>query len=210
MDDLTARLREALEMVDRSRAEAIFDEAVRRHSTLEVVEGAVVPALATMGEAWSAGKLALSQIYMGSRICEELVERVLPPMAAERRSQPRHAIVVLNDYHLLGKRIVLATMRASGFEILDYGRMEVDELVARIVKDKLEILLISVLMLPSALKVKDVRAALDSQGYKLRIAVGGAPFFFDPDLWREVGADAMGRNAADAVAIVSRWMKEMS
>ena len=43
----------------------------------------------------------------------------------------------------------------------------------------------------------------------MRVIVGGAPFLFDDKLWREVGADAMGRNAAEAVTLVSDWMREM-
>jgi methanogenic corrinoid protein MtbC1 len=39
--------------------------------------------------------------------------------------------------------------------------------------------------------------------------VGGAPFLFDNQLWQEVGADAMGNSAAEAVTIVERLMGEM-
>jgi methanogenic corrinoid protein MtbC1 len=39
--------------------------------------------------------------------------------------------------------------------------------------------------------------------------VGGAPFLFDDQLWQEVGADAMGSSAVEAVAIVERLMGEM-
>ena len=46
-------------------------------------------------------------------------------------------------------------------------------------------------------------------GVVVRVIVGGAPFLFDDKLWREVGADAMGRNAAEAVALVGGWMQEM-
>jgi len=152
--------------------------------------------------------VALSQIYMSSRICEDIVNHILPAASTERKSPPQLAIAVLSDYHTLGKRIVLAVMRASGFDVLDYGRMEVDELVDRVLADDVKILLISTLMLPSALKVKAVRAALDASGSRVRIAVGGAPFLFDSELWREVGADAMGRSAADAVTIIQRWNKE--
>ncbi|BCB26893.1 hypothetical protein SKTS_17790 [Sulfurimicrobium lacus] len=210
MDALTRDLREALESLDRPRIEALFQRAMLRYSPMEVAEGVIVPALEQLGAAWEAGTVALSQIYMSSRICEEMIERVLPPMAPERKGQPRQAIVVLSDYHMLGKRIVLAVMRASGFDILDYGRMNVGELVERVQSDNVKILLVSVLMLPAALKVKALRAALDAKGIEIRIAVGGAPFLFDPELWREVGADVMGRTAADAVAIVRRWMEEMA
>jgi methanogenic corrinoid protein MtbC1 len=205
LDELTSELYAALAALDRPRIEALFQDAVSHKGPMQAIEDLMVPALVQLGEEWDAGKIALSQIYMSSRICEDIVERMLPAMAEERKSYPRVAIVVLSDYHTLGKRIVLSVMRASGFDVLDYGRMDVEQLLERLLADDVKILLISVLMLPSALKVKTVRSALDARGIKVKIAVGGAPFLFDPELWREVGADAIGRNAADAVAIVQRW-----
>jgi methanogenic corrinoid protein MtbC1 len=65
------------------------------------------------------------------------------------------------------------------------------------------------LILPSALKVKEVCAQLKARGADVKVVVGGAPFLFDDQLWNEVGADAMGQSASDAVAIVERWMGEM-
>ena len=208
MNTLASELYVALVALDRPRIESLFQQAVSRTGPMQAVEELMVPSLIRLGEEWNAGKVALSQIYMSSRICEDIVKRILPATDAERKAPSQLAIVVLSDYHTLGKRIVLSVMRASGFEILDYGRMEVDELVERVLADDVKILLISVLMLPSALKVKAVRAALNARGSRMRIAVGGAPFLFDPELWREVGADAMGRSAADAVTIIRRWKED--
>jgi methanogenic corrinoid protein MtbC1 len=199
------RLRDALESCDRARVEPVLADAVRDLPPLEVVESLLVPVLARLGDDWCAGEVALSQIYLAGRICEDLVGRLLPAHVAGAATRPRQAIAVLDDYHLLGKRIVLSVLRASGIPVLDYGRMEVQPLVDRVVSDGIDHLLISVLMLPSALEVKAVRAALARRGHRVRIAVGGAPFLLDPELWREVGADATGRSAADAVTIVRRW-----
>lgn len=131
--------------------------------------------------------------------------------------------MVLEDYHLLGKRIVYSVLRAAGYQLKDYGQMNAEELVKRTWDDKIEILLISTLMLPSALKVKVVRENLDKleklektkphsgdnpgPHSNIKIIVGGAPFFFDTELYKEVGADAMGRSASDVPAIVSSLMK---
>jgi len=208
MDRVLDEFRTALESLDRVRAEALFQQELAKHAPMEVVERLVVPALEGIGRSWDDGSVALSQVYMSGRYCEELVERALPSSDPDRKHQPRSAIVVLNDYHLLGKRIVYSLLRASGFELFDYGQMNVDPLVERVIEDQIKVLLISVLMLPSALKIRQVRDALEGRGYSVRIAVGGAPFLFDPELWREVGADAMGHNAADALAIVERWMGE--
>lgn len=210
MQNSVQSFREALESLDRIQAEELFQQALSGGSAIEVVEQFIVPALEQIGQRWNAGHIALSQIYMSGKLCEELVDRVLPPCAPERKHQPRQAIVVLNDYHMLGKRIVYSVMRASGFELFDYGRMDVSQLVERIVSDQVRILLISVLMLPSALKIRELRDALNARGVQLKILVGGAPFQFDPQLWLEVGADAMGLSAADAVAMVQRWAGEMA
>jgi methanogenic corrinoid protein MtbC1 len=210
LEELIHDFREALESLDQIKAKTLFQKALHGHSPIEIVEQIVVPALEQIGRHWNEGSIALSQIYMSGRFCEELVEQVLPPSDPDRKHQPRQAIVVLNDYHMLGKRIVYSVMRASGFELFNYGRMDVDELVERVIADKLRVLLISVLMMPSALKIRELRNALDARGVQLKILVGGAPFQFDSQLWREVGADAMGLSAADAVAIVQHWAGEMT
>ena len=209
MHELVEPFRRSLEVLDRVGADKIFEQALSSMTPIQAVEGVVVPALQQTGEAWAAGSVALSQIYMGGRFCEELVEKVLPPSDPDRKHQPRSAIVVFSDYHMLGKRIVYSLMRASGFELFDYGRMDADELVERAVADRIRVLLISVLMLPSALRVRDVCARLRAASPGIRIVVGGAPFLFDERLWSEVGADAMGRSAADAVTIVAGWMEDM-
>ena len=209
MEESIKAFRESLESMDRVRADALFQQALTSMQPIEAVEKLVVPALEEIGAAWHTGDVALSQVYMSGRFCEELVDRALPPSDPDRKHQPRSAIVVLSDYHMLGKRIVYSVMRASGFELFDYGRMDVNELVERAVVDKLRVLLISVLMLPSALKVREVCEQLRARDTRIKVLVGGAPFRFDSELWREVGADATGRNAADAAAIVRGWMGEM-
>jgi methanogenic corrinoid protein MtbC1 len=209
MNELIKPFRESLEMLDRVTAENVFKQALTTMTPIQAVEQVVVPALEQMGAAWEDGSVALSQVYMSGRFCEELVEQALPPSDPDRKHQPRSAIVVLSDYHMLGKRIVYSVMRASGFELFDYGRMDVDALVERALADKIRVLLISVLILPSALKVREVCTRLRAAGSGIKVVVGGAPFLFDERMWREVGADAMGRSAADAVAIVQGWMGEM-
>ncbi len=209
MNEWIVSFRAALETLDRLGAESVVNQALAHLTPILVVDQIVVPALEQIGLAWEQGDIALSQVYMSGRICEELVEQLLPPSDPDRKHQPRSAIVVLSDYHMLGKRIVYSQMRASGFELFDYGRMDVDELVERVLADNIRVLLISVLMLPSALKVGQVCTRLKAAGLPVKVVVGGAPFLFDDKLWSEVGADAMGRNAAEAVTIVERWMREM-
>jgi methanogenic corrinoid protein MtbC1 len=195
--------------LDRVEVKRLLMEAAPTSSPMERIESLIVPVLERIGLGWDEGRVALSQVYMSGRLCEELVDLLLPPLDPARRDVPPMAIAVLEDYHLLGLRIVYSALRASGFALRNYGRCDLDTLAVRVKADGIRILLLSVLMLPSALRVKDLRSRLERDGCKTRIVVGGAPFRFDDRLWKEVGADAMGHTAADAVAAVNRLAEDL-
>jgi hypothetical protein len=66
--------------MDRVEARRVFDllEPARRP---EVLDDLVLPALERIGTAWERGQLSRAQVYMGARICEDLVDTL-----------PRHAV----------------------------------------------------------------------------------------------------------------------
>lgn len=193
----------ALLAVDRVRAGRALAAAGSALPPIQMVEQIVVPALDDIGRAWEAGEVALSQVYMSARICEELVAAVPELAVPFRRNRPRIAIAALEDYHLLGKSIVVSLLRTSGFAVADYGVADAVALADRACAERVDALLVSVLMLRSALRVVDVRTRCEQLGYRPRLVVGGAPFRFDDRLWQEVGADAWGRTASDAVRLMA-------
>ena len=204
MADLIDDFMEALLSLDKLAAEQLMMNEQDRMSPIKFVEDVVIVAFERIGALWEQGDLALSQVYMAGRICENLVDEILPPADPARKNQPKMAICVLSDHHKLGKVLVYSLLRASGFELADYGTMEVDGLVDRVKKDKIEILFVSTLMLSSALKVKRVKEKL--MDLNVTIIVGGAPFRLDDQLWRDVGADAMCRTASEAVSTIHAVM----
>jgi len=196
---------EALLSVDRRAAQRIFERARAEATVIDVVEGLIVPALETVGDDWQQGAASLSQVYMGARICHTLVESAMLPQEAVRDVQPRLAVAVLGDGHSLGKQLVLLSLRSGGYRVLDLGAQRTpEELVAACVEHDIQILFISVLMLPAALRVAELRAALADAGRLTKLVVGGAPFRFDANLWREVGADSFGYSASHATRIVAQ------
>ncbi len=198
----------ALLALDRVEVKRLLADMGRGVEPLDQVERVIVPVLERIGAGWEDGRVSLSQVYMSGRLCEELVDTILPAADASRKDFPPMAIAVLEDYHLLGLRIVYSALRASGFSLMNYGRIELEPLVAKVREDGIRILLISVLMLPSALRVRELKARLASEVGDVRVVVGGAPFRFDAQLAAEVGADAVGTTAADAVAAVTHLAKE--
>ncbi|MEI6179475.1 MAG: cobalamin-dependent protein [Chloroflexales bacterium] len=200
---------EALLAIDRLAVRQIFSRSVDQTDAIALIEQLIVPALEQIGAQWEQGELSLAQVYMSGRICEEIVDTLLPPAKLQRISQPPMAIAVLEDYHLLGKRMVYSSLRATGYEVNDFGRVDVETLVAKVRAERIAVLLISVLMLPSALRIKEVRRQLTLANQHPKLIVGGAPFRFDEQLWHIVGADAMGKTAIEAVGHVSRLLKEL-
>ncbi len=204
-------LEDALLAVNRTDAKRIVKESCSVSTPISCLETLVIPALEDIGKRWERGEVALSQVYMSGRFCEEIVDMMLPPGHPERKNQPKIAVAVLEDHHSLGKRILYSVLRASGYEVIDYGAgVPGDILVEKVTRDNIRILLISTLMLPAALRAKEVIARIKNLHPDTKIIIGGAPFRFDPNLWKEVQADAMGGTASDTVNIIHGFIREMS
>ena len=201
-DTRVMQLTNALMALDRVSAATVITKAVSTDGYLTIADDLITPALDAIGEAWDRGEASLAQVYVAARVCEEMMKAVAP-VSAPRVAQPRIGLAVLEDHHELGKRIISGTLHATGRTPIDYGAgITAADLAARAVDDNLDILLVSTLMLRAALQVEHLVKALRAGGSHTLVAVGGAPFRFDSTLWREVGADAMGRTASDALALV--------
>jgi methanogenic corrinoid protein MtbC1 len=205
MLDAQRTLEEALLRTDRVAASRVLQAAAAEEDALAAVEQLIAPVLERIGAGWERGENALAQVYMAGVICEELVDALLPPRDHRRKDSPRVALAVLDDFHLLGKRLVYSVLRAAGYEVLDLGRVTPEELLARVREGGIDVVLPSVLMLPSALRVREVADGLPPG---VRLGVGGAPFRLDPKLGHEVGAHAVGATASDALAILRAFARE--
>lgn len=193
--------------LDRVGSECLLREGAASLGPTALIERVVVPALERIGRDWETGSVALAEIYMSSRLCEDLLEEFLTVHHISRTVQPRIAVAVLQDYHLLGKRMVLSVLQSAGYAVHDYGTVTVDDLITRIRTDEIEVLFVSVLMLASALQIRELSRKLREAGCSTRIVVGGAPFRFDQRLWKDVEADAMGMFASDAPGLIEACLK---
>jgi dimethylamine corrinoid protein len=107
---------------------------------------------------------------------------------------------VKGDIHDIGKSIVGAMLMAAGFEIHDLGvDVPPDKFVQEMLKVKPEIIGLSALLTVSMPAQKEVIAALKDKGLRsvAKVMIGGAPV---TEAWaREIGADAYGEDALDAI-----------
>ncbi len=200
---------EALLAADRVAAERIRDRVSGEISPMEFADHVIVPVLEKIGYLWDEGDVALAQVYMSGRICEKLLDSKLDAGTTNKKQHFPIGIAVLADQHVLGKRIVHSVIRSAGYSAIDFGAgLSASTLAEKVVAENIKVLFVSTLMLPSALRIKELSSLLKNQDVK--IVVGGAPFLFDNDLWSEVGADAMGRNAVDAIKLLQKYEEEMA
>ena len=206
MESVQARFREALLAMDYVTSAALFAQAEQREGgAAQVAEALLLPVLEGLGEEWEKGLLSLAQIYVAGRICDDLTQSL--GASPELTADAPVAMANLLDHHALGKRIVLAHLRVGGIAVRDYGSgITPEEVVDRAERDHIRVLLLSTLMLASALEVGRVKRLCQDRHLALAVVAGGAPFRLDPGLGRAVGADAVGYAASDALVHVRHFL----
>ncbi|SSC12110.1 protein of unknown function [Mesotoga infera] len=204
MDITSSDLELALLSASYSRVSKQFGLIVSEQGLQMAVDSYLIDALERIGRSWAEGRASLSQVYIAGKISERLLDEFTRDIEHEKKDGARIAIVTLYDRHTLGKRIVRSFLRSSGYEVMDLGSLSSNEELLGVVKKyDVEILLISVLMLHSALKIESFITELKESGFQTKVVVGGAPFNADETLWRRVKADRYGKTAAEAINILN-------
>lgn len=202
-------LKTALLSMDRLAVRALLEQMRDREGWMPALDGLVVPALEDIGLDWEQGRLALAQVYMAGRICEEVIQAVILDDALRPQGDEAIGLAVFEDQHQLGKRIVGGVLKSAGYRVIDYGAgLGAEELARRAAADAVPVLMVSVLMMHSALHLKQLRPAFAGLGRTPVLVAGGAPFRFDPLLARGLGLDAVGHSASDALDIARRYLGE--
>jgi len=135
---------------------------------------------------------------------------VEPVLLAQRQpGDARAALVILctvkGDLHDLGKNMVAAMLRTSGFEVLDLGKdTPADKIIAAINEKEPAIIGMSALLTTTVPYQETVIKKLVAEGIrdKVKVMVGGAPV--TPEWAEKIGADGYANNAPEAVEVARK------
>jgi trimethylamine corrinoid protein len=183
---------------DRDRAlQIVRDAEAAGLSPQDVIFKLVIPAIERMmAEVPKDPDANLAQHFLTSRIGDQVVEEMLAKLEAPLKPVGRVVIgTAPGDLHALGKTIVGGCLKALMYEVIDLGSSVpaerfVDEAVAR----DAQVIGVSAMMMHTAraengaIGVRRLLKERDLEG-RIKLVVGGAPFRFDPDLYKMVGAD---------------------
>jgi len=195
--------------LNRKKLKEFISNLENQYSSKTIINKLIIPALEHIGVLWESGDVALSQVYMSGKLCREIINEMFPKVETVENKGLKIGIAVLEDYHTLAMHIINSFLRTSGIKPIVYEiGIKVNSLIDKVKEDKIDVLLISTLMLRAALKIKKLTTKLRESGEKCKIIVGGAPFLFNDELWKEVGADSFGKNAFEAIKLINNIVEE--
>ena len=171
---------------------------------LEVLNGALVPAMGVIGDKFSAGEVFVPEMLVAARAMAAGTE-VLKPHLAEAGAEPLGKAVigtVKGDMHDIGKNLVRMMIESKGFEVADLGVDVAPEQFVSFLQEHedTDIVCCSALLTTTMPAIRATIEAIEAAGLRgnVKVMVGGAPVtqaFAD-----EVGADAYTPDAGAAAA----------
>jgi methanogenic corrinoid protein MtbC1 len=218
LDDITKAYNAAVLDTDRAAALQVVSDALAQGvSPEDVVFKVVIPGLELMVKALDEGfDTNLAQHFMTSQIAAEVTEKMLTLFKSP--PEPAGCVIIgtaAGDLHTLGKRIVIGCLKAQMIEVTDLGvnvpaEKFVDEAVAR----NAQVIGVSAMMVHTArgengaIKVSQILRDRSLTG-KIKLVVGGAPFRYDPELYKVVHADAWAENGVTAAKVIMDCIREV-
>lgn len=209
---------EAIFDTDRQRALRVIQDAEQNGIPPEdIVFKVVVPSIHIMMKSTSERRTpSIAQHFVAAQIASEVTEAMVARFARSPEIIGRVVIgTSVGDMHGLGKRIVSGCLKALMIEVIDLGlNVPAERFVDEAVAQNADVIGVSSMMVhtargPSA--ALGVRRILKERALEQRIklAVGGAPYRFDHDLFRTVGADAWAEDGIIAGTVISALIKEV-
>jgi 5-methyltetrahydrofolate--homocysteine methyltransferase len=178
------------------------------HEPMELIAGALTPAIKAVGDKFSTGEMFLPELLMAAGAMQEAL-KVLNPLLRERQEAVSKGKILIGtikgDLHDIGKNIVRALLEGNGFEVVDLGINNPPEKYVEAVKThRPQVVGYSGLLTTTLAGMPEQMAALKEAGLRDRVItiVGGAPV--SADFARRNGVDLYGKDANEAVKVIEK------
>jgi methanogenic corrinoid protein MtbC1 len=218
LDRIIAAYQEAVFETDKEAAFAVVDAALAEGVKAEdIIFKVVIPAVEEMMSNITKDPDAnLAQHFMTAQIAAEVTEKMLQKFEHPPEIIGRVVIGTAHgDLHSLGKRIVMGCLKALMVDVTDLGvNVPAERFVEAALAENAQIIAISAMMVHTATGdngARKVRRILQERGLedRLRLIVGGAPYRFDNELYKAVGADAWAPDGVNAGKVIVELIREM-
>jgi len=184
---------EVTRLLERSLAQGVSPD--------EILES-LMEGMAAIGVRFSNMEISVPEVLMSARAMYAALE-ILRPFLQESHATPCGTVAmgtIFGDIHDIGKNLVSMMLEGAGFTVIDLGiDVSVDAFLACVRKEKPDIIGMSALLSVTMQNMRDVIEALKEEGLRdsVKVIIGGAPV--TQEFADDIGADAYGADAHDAV-----------
>jgi len=205
LESILRKLAEAVENGDEDASASAAKEAIDKGvDPGEAIETGLTKGILAVGDRWASGRAFITEVMLSATALKaglQVLEPALTRLGRTRKTLGRVLLgTVQGDIHDIGKSIVGSMLMAAGFEVLDLGvDVPPERFIEETLKAKPKIIGLSALLTVSMTAQKQVIDTLKQKGLRdsVKVIVGGAPV---TEAWsREIGADAYGEDALDAI-----------
>ncbi len=186
---------------DRAASEEVAARALAQGiAPADIMQNGFVKGIQEVGELFESGEVFLPELMMSADAmagATEVTNAALEGEAAEAKGR----IVlgtVQGDVHDIGKAIVIAYLKANGYEVTDLGRdVSAATFIERAKEMNADIIGMSALLTTTMEEQRKVIKMVKEGGLPYKTVVGGAPC---TQRWADqIGADAYAEDANDGV-----------
>ena len=206
MSDVTKVLEQIKQCIidgDDTGAKAATEKALAESlAPVDILNKGIMPGIETTGKLWTDGQYFMPDVILSAEAFKTAmaeIESLLKEGDAPKVGKIALGVVA-GDMHDLGIGIVAAMLRGAGFEVVELGiDVSTDTFLAQAREGNVDIIGMGAYMSTTMLVMKEVIEKLkaDNLQDKVKVLVGGVPL--TQEYADEIGADAWGKDAVDAV-----------
>ncbi|WP_019177442.1 cobalamin-dependent protein [Methanomassiliicoccus luminyensis] len=187
----------------RQRVKELVEASLKQgKDPVNLVTNALMPGIQTLCELYDQGKAFVPEILMSNDAMLGGISLCQDKLGDVPRKGKVATFVAEGDLHDIGKNIVVAILRANGFEVMDLGRdVPVAKVVAAAKEHGLDMISGSTLMSTTKSGLKRTAETLEEEGIRAPIACGGAAV--SKNFVETFGHAIYGRSPLDAVKIAT-------
>jgi 5-methyltetrahydrofolate--homocysteine methyltransferase len=178
-------------------------------SPIEIIKS-MGKAMDVVGKKYEAKEYFVPDLVMSAEAMNEGLKLTLPKLQAVGREFAGKIVmgVCQGDTHDIGKNIVVAMLRGSGFYVIDLGiDVSPQRFIETIRKEKPQIVGASSYISTTIDELRKLNEEMKKAGVRRQIKylIGGASVY--PNHVGEVGADAFANDAMEAVEVAKKLVK---
>ena len=178
---------------------------------IEAIEKGLARGILKVGDDFGTGAVFLPELIMAADVMKKataILDEKIKASGAQRKSLGKMVIgTVKGDIHDIGKSVVASVLQANGYDVNDIGiDVAIEKFIESVKQDKADVLGMSTLLTTTMPVMRKVVALLKEQGLRkeVKVIVGGCPV--TQEFANEIGADAVGFDASDAVKKVGKLL----